>query len=517
MESFKTVQQSNVAVSPGSRISLGVITLEIGGTSETVVVKAENSLIQVTSGERSFTIPTESVQNLPFANRGFTTLAALAPGVTGTTAQGTQSCMSTNIVMDGVSTMDTGSSGAAIFNINTESISEVKVLESGYQAEYGLRSGLQVMAVTKSGTNQFHGSAYNVRRNSKWNSNSKANELNGVPKPVSKAQDIGFSVGGPVGKPGGRNKLFFFFAEEFNPATAGGTQQTFRLPTALERQGDFSQSRDNLGNLYPYIKDPLLSGACTAADQTACFRDGGVVGRIPQDRLYSLGLNILKMYPMPNDQSTTIGTNHQFIQPTYDTLLYQPALRLDYQMTPGLRFSFKYAGNNNAKRASLGSLPGWNDTIVPIPKKGTEVVTVTYNLSSTTFLEGTYGRAGNQLAGCGGLSINDVSDSRDHRPGEPAADLPGGQRHQPRLLRLRDPELPEPALLGRDADLQSAGVPVGNRVVQDTAVAGQSAAERDLPRLPQHQHDAGRRGQPHARSRPSHPEGRLLQQPQPEA
>ena len=72
-------------------------------------------------------------------------LASLAPGVTGDgPAQGTQSCMSSNIVMDGVSTMDTGSSGSALFNINTESIAEVKVLESGYQAEYGLRSGLQV-------------------------------------------------------------------------------------------------------------------------------------------------------------------------------------------------------------------------------------------------------------------------------------------------------------------------------------------------------------------------------------
>ena len=84
--------------------------------------------------------------------------------------------MSTNIVMDGVSTMDTGSSGSAIFNINTESISEVKVLESGYQAEYGLRSGLQVMAVTKSGTNRFRGSVYNVPPELEWNSNSKANE-----------------------------------------------------------------------------------------------------------------------------------------------------------------------------------------------------------------------------------------------------------------------------------------------------------------------------------------------------
>ena len=412
--SFKTLKQSNVAVNPGSRTSLGVLTLEVGGTSETVTVKAESPLIQATSAERSFTVPTDSVQNLPFQNRGFTTLAALAPGVTGTTAQGTQNCMSSNIVMDGVSTMDTGSSGSALFNINVESIAEVKILESGYQAEYGLRSGLQVLAVTKSGTNQFRGSVYNVRRNSKWNANSHANVLNNVPKTVSKAQDIGFSIGGPIGKPGGRNKLFFFFADEFNPATAGGDQRTFRLPTALERQGDFSQTTDNLGNPYPYIKDPQSSrrvhGDCDGRSQRV-LPGWRRAGRIPTNRLYPLGLNILKMYPLPNNQSTTIGTNHQFIQPTYDTLLYQPALRLDYQVTPGLRVSFKYQGNNNAKRVSLGSLPGWNDTIVPIPEKGTEAITVNYNINSSTFLEGTYGRAGNQLAGCGGLSVNDVSDS----------------------------------------------------------------------------------------------------------
>jgi hypothetical protein len=415
MSSFKTLKQSGVPVSPGARTVLGTLTLEVGGASETVEVKAETPMIQSSSGERSFTVPTDSVQNLPFANRGFTFLASLAPGVTGTTgtqAQGTQQCMSSNIVMDGVSTMDTGSSGAALFNMNTESIAEVKILESGYQAEYGLRSGLQVLAVTKSGTNRFRGSFYNVRRNSKWNANSRANTLNGVAKPISKAQDIGFSIGGPVGKQGGANKLFFFLADEFNPATAGGTQQTFRLPTALERQGDFSQTTDNLGNPYPYIKDPQLTGACSAASQVACFADGGVLGRIPANRLYPLGLNILKMYPTPNGQSTTIGTNHQFIQPTYDTLLYQPAVKLDYQLTPGLRVSVKYQGNNMSKRVTLGSLPGWNDAIVPIPRKGTEAVTVNYNVNPTTFLEATYGRAGNQLAGCGGLPVNDVSDSR---------------------------------------------------------------------------------------------------------
>jgi hypothetical protein len=73
----------------------------------------------------------------------------------------------------------------------------------------------------------------------------EANKQNGVPKTVSKAQDFGFSIGGPIGKPGGNNKLFFFFADEFNPATGGGAQQTFRLPTAPERAGASPSPRTN--------------------------------------------------------------------------------------------------------------------------------------------------------------------------------------------------------------------------------------------------------------------------------
>src|SRR4029079_17921541 len=89
-------------------------------------------------------------------------------------------------------------------------ISEVKVLVSGYQAEYGRSSGLQITAITKSGTNQFHGSVYDVDRNSDWNANSKVNKLNGDPKTTSKSRDFGFSIGGPVGRAGGAHKNFFF-------------------------------------------------------------------------------------------------------------------------------------------------------------------------------------------------------------------------------------------------------------------------------------------------------------------
>ncbi len=414
MSSFKSLRQSGIQVNPGTRVAVGVLTIEIGGASETVTVKGESPQIQVTSGERSFTIPTDSVQNLPLQNRGFTNLAALAPGVVignnAAQALGTTANMSTNITMDGVSTLDTGSN-TVMFNMNVESIAEVKILTQGYQAEYGRSSGLQIMAVTKSGTNQFRGSVYNVRRDSDWNSNSKANILNGVAKTISKQQEFGYSIGGPVGKPGGNNKIFFFYAHEYVPRTGGNDVFSFRVPTALERQGDFSQTLDNLGNPYPYIRDPNLSGVCTAADQTACFRDGGVVGRIPANRLYPLGLNILKMWPLPTS-SNVVGNNFQFTRPPEDTISYQPAVRVDYQPTQNLRVSVKYQGDLIRKQVNQGTIPGWNDSITPHPRKGTEAVTVNYSLNPTTFLEATYGRAGNQLAGNGGLPVNDVADAR---------------------------------------------------------------------------------------------------------
>ena len=411
MPSFRPLRRTNVQVNPGSRVTVGVLSIEIGGATETVEVKAETPVIQAQSGERSFAIPTESVKNLPIANRSYTALAELAPGVDGTARLGTTGAMSTNFTMDGVSTMDTGSNGA-ILQMNTESIAEVKVLVSGYQAEYGRSSGVQIMAVTKSGTNYFRGSFYDVERNSKWNSNSRLNVLNGNPKNISKQRDVGYSIGGPIGKPGGKNKMFFFHALEIRPRTGGNDVQAFRVPTALERQGDFSQTLDNNGNLYPYIKDPQLSGLCNATSQAACFADGGVLGRIPQSRLYQPGLNILKMWPLATSSSIT-GRNLEFTRPPEDTLSYQPAVRFDYQPTTALRLSFKYQGQIARKQITQGTIPGWNDLVVPIPRIGTEAVTVNYNLSSTMFLEGTYGRAGNQLAGGGGLPMNDVADARN--------------------------------------------------------------------------------------------------------
>ncbi len=97
------------------------------------------------------------------------------------------------------------------------------------------------------------------------------------------------------------------------PPTSCGSSACRR---SLERQGDFSQTRDNNGNVFNLIKDPRSTSPCVAANTSGCFQDGGVLGRIPQDRLYQTGLNILKLWPEPNiTQAPGTTYNLEFLSP----------------------------------------------------------------------------------------------------------------------------------------------------------------------------------------------------------
>ena len=262
MEGFKTLRRSDIAVSGGDRVAIPALTLEVGGAAETVNVSAEAPLVQSQSGERSFAVTTEQIENLPIGHGNFTNLTAFTPGVIsgGASAGGTRlgGVGQNNIMMDGVSAMDTGNNGQML-NMNIESIGEVKILTQGYQAEYGRSSGLQITAVTKSGTNRYRGSVYDLQTDSDWNANSWVRDKNGDVKPKTSAKTLGYTLGGPVGKPGGANKLFFFYAHEYRPTTTAinnGNPIRLRVPTALERNGDFSQSLDNNGALIPQPARP---------------------------------------------------------------------------------------------------------------------------------------------------------------------------------------------------------------------------------------------------------------------
>lgn len=387
VDGFKTLERRNVAVSPGDRVVVGTMTIELGALSETVTVTGEAPLIQAQSGERSFTVTTEAVQNLPISNRNFGSLASLTPGVIGTTRIGAPGA-TTNFQIDGVSTIDTGAGGQAL-QLNVEAIAEVRVIASGYQAEFGRNIGLQITGVTKSGTNQYRGSIYDIQRNSDWNANSWVNAHNGDPKSVSKQQDWGYTLGGPIGKPGADNKWFFFYGHEYRPRKTGGAINRFRVPTLLERQGDFSQTTDNNGALFNTIRDASTGLPCSTTDTRGCFRDGGVLGRIPQSRLYQLGLNVLKQWPEPNVDG--LNYNLETVAPEDSRLTHQPTVRIDWQQSSKLRLTTKYAGQRATVKVTPGSIPGFNDAINQFPFITVASGTVDYTLTPTTVIEGTYG------------------------------------------------------------------------------------------------------------------------------
>lgn len=404
MPSFRTLRRPGITISPGPITSIGALTIDIGGANELVTVTGEAPLIQSVSGEKSFTVTSEQMSNLPINGRDFGALLQLTPGVnigTGLTAATVQGgAGQTNFMMDGVVNMEPGINRQAQ-RVSVDAIEEVRVLTSSYQAEFGRAAGLQVNAVTKSGTNKFRGSLYDVERNSKWNSNSKTNILNGDAKAVIDERDWGWTLGGPIGKPGGNNKLFFFWNQEYNPRTRGGNVVTYRVPTALERQGDFSQSLDNNGNLFPYIKDPLITGTCSAADTRACFQDGGVVGRIPANRLYQTGLNILKWWPSPNLPATQgVAYNYQTSQQNLSLYGYAPVIKLDYQATPNLRGTYRYAMYQQPTIEFPNTLPGFSDVTQDNMGIWGQSILVNWTLGPTTFVEASYGRNSHHQEGC---------------------------------------------------------------------------------------------------------------------
>jgi hypothetical protein len=410
LDGFRTVRRTGVAVSGGDRVGLGSFTLDPAALSENVLVVAESPLVQTQSGERSYAVNAKQIENLPFARNNFTTLTAFTPGVvqTGNSAGGTRlgGAGQNNIMMDGISAMDTGNNGQML-NMNVDSIGEVKILTQGYQAEYGRSSGLQITAVTKSGTNRFRGSAYDIQTNSDWDSNSWVNIQNGDPKIKTSTKTLGYTLGGPVGRPGGNNKLFFFYSHEYRPVTAainGGNRISMRVPTLAERGGDFSQTRDNNGAIFNLIHDPLSPQPCTATNTAGCFQDGGVLGRIPASRLYPVGTSLLSRYPLPNvEQLAGMNYNYQIDAPTTDNLTQQPAIRLDYQLSSNFRVTGKYSGQRARKLVTPGTLPGFSDVQNPYPFITNYGVTANYQINNSTFLEATYGFIRNQLAGGGSI------------------------------------------------------------------------------------------------------------------
>jgi len=299
---FVSQERTRISLRSGERLPLGNITLSVGSTTEKITVAAEAAVIKTESAERAGNISSAQVDNLLMIGRNTVTLVTLLPGIVGDTnqgdtisrngggfsAQGSRS-NTNNVSVDGIISTDIDNGGSLKLQTSTDAVAEVTVLISNYQAEYGSGSGAVVNIATKSGTREFHGVGSYFKKHEQFDANNFFSNRVGRPKPRTRTNTWTYSVGGPIllwklNKD--RNKLFFFWNQEFWP-TAGGDVRTFTMPTSLERAGDFSQSLDTNGALR-LVKDPFNGGAP--------FPDN----KIPASRLDPNGTALLKAFPAPN-------------------------------------------------------------------------------------------------------------------------------------------------------------------------------------------------------------------------
>jgi hypothetical protein len=265
---FKDTKLENIVLNSYQEISLTGIQLEVGsGPAAEVTVTAEQQLVKDT-GERAETLQAQQVSETPNNGRNWANLLKIIPGgmaLNDSAVQGREygyygytdysingkPASDTQVNLDGGSIVDHGSDGKTTVAPSLESIQEVAILTNNFTAEYGNRAGASINIVTKSGTNQFHGVAFENLRNEDLNANSWSNNYNGLPRPEYRYNYYGANLGGPIKK----NRMFFFYNfEDFHQNIPGSIVQS-REPTAAERTGDFSQTVSSTG-ARPTIYEP---------------------------------------------------------------------------------------------------------------------------------------------------------------------------------------------------------------------------------------------------------------------
>jgi hypothetical protein len=366
---FQIFERRNTNLSANERLNLGDIALALGSVAERVVVEAEATPVQTSSSERSAQLTSNQINKIMTRGRDVMSLMRLLPGVAYTAdsesvgdnlgtalpnVQGGRKEWGTFNV-DGMAGNDLGNPDTASSSTSMDAIAEVKVLLNNYQAEYGRNGGAFINVVTKSGTRDFHGSAYYFKRHEKLNANDFFNNRNGAPRPVYRHDIFGFTVGGPVSVPGvfnrNKEKLFFFYSFENLATKSPRPLSQVTVPTALERRGDFSQTFDLNRQIIP-IRDPLNGQPFP----------GNV---IPQNRINLNGQALLNVFPQPNatDFAITKGAyNYNFLQ-SWDIPKRQHMIRGDYQPTDKDRLYVRaslWRADNQGYGAPAGATAAWD-------------------------------------------------------------------------------------------------------------------------------------------------------------
>ncbi len=367
-EGFKKLDKSNVILNVADHVNAGEFVLQVGAPSESVTVTADAGEIQMQyhSGERSDLISSKQLEDVAMNGRNVLDYMKLIPGVISSFdghASGTGGLDAMNIngtranehefTLDGASNVDTGNNGGTHVTINPDAIEQVKILTSNYQAEFGKAAGGQIAIVTKGGTNDWHGNARLFHRNEGLNANEYFNKLNQLSSETPhndpqlyRYNYIGYQIGGPIVK----NKLFVFWNQEYyrQLIPIGGTTQ-FYTPTALERQGDFSQSTDGNG------KPIVISGPAITNNKI----DPNKLSPA-QRTTFDNVQKILNLFPLPNVNGFGVnGQNYNFSEALSATdPRREDILRVDYQLSNKYRLFGRWIYNSDTATSPFLPFPG---------------------------------------------------------------------------------------------------------------------------------------------------------------
>jgi hypothetical protein len=386
-------------------------------TSEIVVEGSSVGRVETQSSELAGTISGEQISQLELNGRDFTTLIKLIPGVSDQTGQddgtvGPSGSVSyavnggrtefNNWEIDGGEVLDSGSNANINVYPNIDALSEVRVLTSTYGAQYGRNGSGTIEAVTKSGTNKFHGEAFEFIRNAAFNAHNYF-DLVGQPKAYYNKNDFGYILGGPIKK----DKLFFFWSQEFRrenvPAVYNSS--TMFLPTAADRMGNFTDVCPPAG--IPFVRQGTATTGNEVVNPNCPAYTGGVDqngntyylgfpnNTIPANLLDPANTNpIVANIPLPNDGNTFFGT---FSSPIS---WHEELIKVDDNISSKWRANIRFIHDSWTQKYPISP---WSGSTVPaiggtLQGPGISVVTsLTATISPTLLNEFIFSYGANHL------------------------------------------------------------------------------------------------------------------------
>src|SRR6266404_4969513 len=368
-QGFETLLRTKVVLSANESLALGELRLQPGQVTETVTVTSEGAIVERETSDLTARITADQLNLISTKGRDVTSLLRLMPGTSnipdveavgngfGTTLPNFsgQRSRSTVATVDGLNASEPSGSNLLSLTTSLDAIGEVKVLRDNYSAEYSNNGGAMINIVTKGGGRKYAGTAYYFLRNEALNAANYFNNKAGLKRALYRFNYWGFNFGGPMPLPrfgeGGKalikGKAFFFFNLE-KPHTITPTDPVFvTVPTALERIGNFSQSK-NSSNATPVVLDPVTGGQFP----------GNI---IPAGRINQSAQNLLNYYPLPNSPIANNPGRYVF-QRSVDVPKHSYLFRIDLKPSDkdSIYFKAQWWTSDNEGTATSGWPNGAN-------------------------------------------------------------------------------------------------------------------------------------------------------------